>query len=357
MSNIVDYLKWRGDLKFDDKHPFNEIDSMILARFSYLIFHRIELHPNITIKEIAEQMKKFHDKDFNYLGDRDLIVNMGESDRFKDMVVSNYVHKADLETEKQFCAIVIHISDEEMYVSFEGTDKTINGWKEDFNLAFQKNIPAQIEGVNYLTNIANEYPHKKIRAGGHSKGGNVAIYSALFAPSDVQSKIIKVDNFDGPGLDESLYKENKNKAILARMTTYMPQDSIIGRLLEHDEQKIIVESIEKRIYQHDIYSWQVLRDKPIVVDDVTESSNRMNRAVQEWLIGTTPQQRKIFIDSICEVLYENEVTSTIDLQSTLFKKAPQLIKAYKEISDDDKKAIMENVKQFVKSYIEARKNK
>lgn len=356
MANMVDYLVWRGDIKIDDRFPFNEIDSMILARFSYLIFYRIDLKSNMTIKEISEQMAKYDDKDFNYLGDRSLIVNLGKSERFKDMVVSNYIHKADLETEKQFSAIVIHISYDEMYVSFEGTDKTINGWKEDFNLAFQKNIPAQLEGVEYLTNVANEYYHKRIRVGGHSKGGNIAVYAALYVSEQIQSRIFKVDNFDGPGLDEELCSENKNKAIVSRMTTYMPQDSIIGRLLEHNEEKVIVKSIEKGIYQHDIYSWQVIRNRPVVVDNVTDSSNRMNKAVQEWLKGTTPQQRKIFIDEICEMLYENSVTTTIDLQSTLIKKAPQLIKTYKEISEEDRKTIMENVKLFVKSYIEARKD-
>lgn len=357
MANIIDYLMWRGDIKIDERFPFNEIDSMILARFSYLIFQKIDSKSNMTIKEISDKMSKFADKDFNYLGDRALIVNLGKSDRFKDMIVSNYVDKADIENEKQFRAVTIHISYDEMYVSYEGTDKTINGWKEDFNLAFQKNIPAQIEGVKYLTDVANEYYYKRIRVGGHSKGGNIAIYSALFVPEIIQNRIFRVDNFDGPGLDEKIVEENKNKSIVDRITTYMPQDSVIGRLLEHKENKIVVKSIEKGIYQHDIYSWQVLKDRPIVLSNVTDSSNRVNKAVQEWLKGTTPQQRKIFVDGICELLYENEVTSTIDLQNTLIKKAPQLIKTYKEISEEDRKIIMDNVKLFVKSYIEARKER
>lgn len=34
MSNILDYIKWRGDLTIQND-PFNEIDSLILSRFSY----------------------------------------------------------------------------------------------------------------------------------------------------------------------------------------------------------------------------------------------------------------------------------------------------------------------------------
>ncbi len=34
MANIIDYVEWRGDLNLN-KTEFNEIDSLILNRFSY----------------------------------------------------------------------------------------------------------------------------------------------------------------------------------------------------------------------------------------------------------------------------------------------------------------------------------
>lgn len=352
MSNINDYLLWRGDLRIDEEHPFNEIDSMIMARLSYLIFHKIDLKATNTIEELSSKMSKYDDPEFNYLGDRDLIVNLGKSKRFKDMIVSNYIHTEDLENEKQFCSITIHISYDEMYISYEGTDKTINGWKEDFNLAFLENIPAQLEGVKYLEEVANEYNYKKIRLGGHSKGGNIAIYSALYAPEQIKNRIIKVDNFDGPGMSSSIMKANDGNIVADKIDTYIPQDSVIGRLLEHKKPAIVVFSTAKGIYQHDIYSWQVLRDNVVhAADGLTQKSDRVNVAVEEWLKGTSPEQRKMCIDSIYELLSENEITSTIDLQSTLIRKTPLLIKTYKGIPEEDRKTIIENAKVFIKSLI------
>lgn len=351
MANINDYLMWRGDLQISEEFPFNEIDSMILARFSYLLFDKIELEPGITIKKISEQMVTYKDEDFNYMGDRDLIVNLGNCNRFKNLKVSNYVNVDDTETEKQFSAIVIHISYDEMYVSYEGTDKSINGWKEDFNLAYMENIPAQAEALEYLENVAEEFSYKKIRIGGHSKGGNIAMYSALYASDIIKARILKVDNFDGPGFSKKIINEKMSDKMFDKITTYIPQDSVIGRLLYHKEREIVVHSIEKGIYQHDIYSWQVIKNNVIEAEGVTASSDKINNTVEEWLKHTTPEQRKLFVDSIFELLYENSVTTTIDFQSTIFKKAPQLIKSYMEISPEERKVISEMAKLFAKSYI------
>lgn len=347
MANINDYLIWRGDIEISDKFPFNEVDSMILARFSYLIFQKIRLNPGMTIKQISDQLVKFTDKDFNYMGDRDLIVNLGNSNRFKNFTVSNYVNIDDTETEKQFSAIVIHISYDEMYVSYEGTDKSINGWKEDFNLAYMENIPAQAEALKYLEDVSKEYRYKRIRIGGHSKGGNIAMYAAMFTSEAIKERILQVDNFDGPGFSKSIIDEKKNDAIFDKTTTYIPQDSVIGRLLHHEGKELVVQSIEKGIYQHDIYSWQVMKNHVVVADGVTASSDRINNTVEEWLKHTTQEQRKLFVDSIFELLYENSVTTTTDFQSTILKKAPQLIKSYMEISPEDRKVIVEMVRRFI----------
>ena len=170
MSNINDYLLWRGDIPIIEEVPFNEVDSMILARFSYLIFDRIDLKEIETIESISKKMKDLKNEDFRYNGDKDVIVNLGNSIRFKDMQVTDYVKNNDKETEKQFSAITVHVSNDEMYLSFIGTDKTILGWKEDFNMSFMQNVPAQIAGLEYVKKIARKFPDKKMRLGGHSKG-------------------------------------------------------------------------------------------------------------------------------------------------------------------------------------------
>ena len=168
MPNIHDYLLWRGDLSLNSS-PFCEIDDMILARFSYMPFSKIELDSVETIETISKKLENFKDEDFSYHGDKELIKLMGKSTRFKNMHVTDFISHTDTKIEKQFAAITIHIDDNNMYISFNGTDDTLVGWKEDFNLSFMENIPSQIDGTNYLKKQAQKND-KFIRLGGHSKG-------------------------------------------------------------------------------------------------------------------------------------------------------------------------------------------
>ena len=179
MASINDYLQWRGDIPITKNFPFNEIDSMILARFSYLRFDKIKIKKEETIESISKKMKILDNDEFHFNGDKELITYLGESNRFKSMLVTDFVKNNDKAAEKQFGAVTVHISNKEMYVSFIGTDSTIYGWKEDFNMAFMDSVPCQFAGKKYLEDVAEKYPEKSIRIGGHSKGGNVALFSGM----------------------------------------------------------------------------------------------------------------------------------------------------------------------------------
>lgn len=351
MANMVDYIVWRGDIPISKEFPFNQIDSMILARFSYLMFEKIDLKTSETVGSVCIKMLDFGEDEFKISGDKYLVEEICKSKRFKNLMVTDFVQNSDIETEKQFSAITIHISEDEMYVSFEGTDKTINGWKEDFNLGFMEFVPAQVEGSKYLNTILSKYPRKRARIGGHSKGGNIAIYSSITLPHNLHDRVIEVNNFDGPGFCKKIIEKYEKEKMWNKITTFIPQDSVIGRLLDHKEKCIIVYSTEKGIHQHDIYSWQVIANKPVTLNEVTDSSELINSALTEWLENTKPEQRKFFIDQIFEILYSVDVTSTIDIKSTLIRKIPDLIKAYKGVSEEDRKSIGEMVKIFVKSYV------
>ena len=357
MSNINDYLLWRGDIKINDNFKFNEVDSMILARFSYLRFDKIELESAETIESISKKMKDFANEEFLYNGDKELITNLGLSKRFNCMTITDWEQNSDNETEKQFGAITIHISDKELYVSYIGTDCTINGWKEDFNMAFMHNVPCQIAGKIYLEEIAKKYPEKRIRIGGHSKGGNVAIYSAIAASEDVKKRIIKVDNYDGPGFNKEIIEEYAKSQILDKIETYLPQDSIIGRILNHKEKTTVVLSLEKGIYQHDIYSWQILRDKPIKLEKNTSMSEDVNKTITAWLETTDVYQRKIFIDSLFDLFFSTEANTFGDISKNLSIAIPKILQKYKEIPQEDKKTATNMLKLFISSYINVLKEK
>lgn len=354
MANINDYLDWRGDIPISKEFPFNEVDNMILARFSYLIFDKIIMEEKETIESIYKKMRDFKNEEFNYNGDKELITKLGQSTRFKDMVVTDYVKNNDSEIEKQFSAITVHNSKKEMYISFFGTDKSIVGWKEDFNISFMENIPSQTEGVEYTKMIAEKYPRERIRIGGHSKGGNIAIYAAITVPEKIQKRIIDVVNYDGPGFNMKKVNENKGKDILNKIFTFIPQESIFGRIMEHAEKCEVILSIEKGVYQHDIYSWQVLRDKMVRAESLTDESNRINNKITNWLENTTPGQRKIFVDSVFEIFYSTEANNFEEIN--WIKNVPIIISAYKGLSPEDRKTLIEMITLFGKYFI-AKPNK
>ena len=350
MANINEYLLWRGDIKISSEFQFNEIDSMILARFSYLIFNKINMEPRETIETIANKMKNFDDEEFRYNGDKQLITNLSQSARFQDMVVTDFVENNDKEVEKQFGAITIHLPNNEIYVSYLGTDSTIFGWKEDFNMAFMENVPCQISGREYLENIAKKYPFKKIRIGGHSKGGNVAIYSAITSQPSIQNRIIKVYNYDGPGFSKNIIDKYETDNIISKIETYTPQDSVIGRILYHKEKMTVILSLEKGILQHDIFSWQVLKDDMIKLEKNTDSSEDIDKTITEWLETTTYEQRKAFVDGVFELFYSTEANTFGEMSNNISTNLPIVMKKYGEFSKEEKDTMSDMLKKAISLY-------
>ena len=350
MANINEYLDWRGDIPINDEFGINEIDNMIFARISYLLFDKIEFEDEETIESVSNKMKNFKNEEFNYNGDKELITKLGKSRRFKDLIVTEYEKNNDVEAERQFSAITIHISKKLMYLSFEGTDGTILGWKEDFNMAFMKNVASQISAKEYLEKIANKYKNKKIILGGHSKGGNVAIYAAVTTLQNIQERIVRVVNYDGPGFDQEFIKSIRNKEMLNKVFTYIPQDSIIGRILEHEEGYEVVKSTQKGIYQHDIYSWQVLGKQMVKLKEASKSSEVINETMKTWLKNTTVEQRRLFFDAVFDIFNSTSASKFSEISATWKTSMPILFERYKELSEEDRKNMMDMIKLFGKSY-------
>ena len=354
MSNIIDYLKWRGDLSFEIS-PINEIDEVILARFSYLPFQDIYLEPRENIKSIAKKLKIVPKSNFVWGEDKELIEELAKTKRFKNLIVSDYVKKLDTTIETQFGAITIWLPNGEKYISFEGTDMTMVGWKEDFNMSFMTNIPAQLEAVKYLEKIADKYT-SNFRLGGHSKGGNLAVYAATFGNDEIKERIIDILNADGPGFNSQTITNEKYKKIVDKVNTYVPQSSVIGRLLEHEEDYIIVKSTEKGIMQHDMYSWQVEGTNLIKIPELTNESQMVNKIVKDWLNNTTIEQRKNFINTIYEIIGKTEAKTVTDLSAQWLKNIKRIIETYKTMNEEEKKQMDQMINLTLNSIITCMKN-
>lgn len=344
MANIVDYIKWRGDLTFEQS-PFNEIDNLILARMAYLPFDNIiESAGGMKLEEAYNIIKKIDIKKLRILQkeDTDLIRVAAQSRRFGNLYISNYVNKIDVEQEKQFSAITITLPDDTIYVSFRGTDNSLVGFKEDFNMSFMELIPSQTESVEYLNNIGSNC-NKKLRVGGHSKGGNLAVYASAYCNKDIKERIITIYNNDGPGFFESVINSKEYKSIIEKVHKYQPQSSVIGRLLENKEKGIIVKSTQVGLMQHDAYTWQVLGTKFEYEKALTKESELTNKRVIKWLETVTPEQREKFIGTIFTLLKVIEAETIEDLTSKKLSSIRKILKSYKDIDEDSKRLVYETL--------------
>ena len=350
MSNVCDYVRWRGDIDLKQSE-FNEIDNLILSRFSYFPFDNIiKDNEVVTIKELGERFIKQDIKEMTILwkDDVELFPLMSESKRFGEMKATKFVNKVEVENEKQFSAITIIMPDDTLYVSFRGTDNTIVGWKEDFNMSFKSHIASQISAKEYLEMIAQLYPTQKLRIGGHSKGGNIAIYAATFVNNEIRDRIINVYNNDGPGFCEDVIKTDEYEQMVKKVHTYIPQSSVIGRLMNHKEKYTIVKSTQKGIMQHDLYSWQVLGKEFITLPQVTNESEFIDKTIKEWLESVEPSKREQVIDVVFEILKTTEAQTMKELKKNWFSNVKTILANYKNIDPDTKEMIGQTANALIK---------
>lgn len=351
-EDLLDYLKWRGDVKISDEYPINEVDYLIMARISYLPFNRIALAPRESVKSFTDKMLNIRRNYFNQPNDYYLIEALNKSDRFLKIITTDYVNRNDRKVENQFGAVTIHLPNNELCISYIGTDATLVGWKEDFNMTFMPTIPAQQQALEYLERIAEKYPSHKIRICGHSKGGNVGVFAALSANTELQKRIISVVNFDGPGFipDFVNVKFHRSAEMLAKIHNYIPQGSMIGRLLQQDGDTNISFSREEGLWQHDVYSWQIDGPKIVRSAKTADSSEIFNSTVINILKSRTLEERKSFVDAVYDIICRADFSTMDSLRGTWFKKLPALIKSYREVKPEDRELIGSVVKQIISTY-------
>ena len=345
MATIFDYIIWR-DIELE-KVEVNEIDYLILSRFSYLPFDGlIDENEKITIKECYERFKKKGKRELVIMkNDFKLFQILANSKRFGKLIITKYINKIDLKAEKQFSAICVFLPNKEIAVLFRGTDNSIIGWKEDFNMSFSTAVPSQQDAVEYLENISSRYKGK-ISITGHSKGGNLAIYSAVFCNKKTKKKIKKVYNFDGPGFNEKVIDSEEYMGVLEKIHNYIPQTSVVGRLFENKGKLTIVKSNEKGFWQHDLYSWSVLGDK-FVESEITNSSEFVDKTLTNWLLNVDETERKKFVDTLFEIVEATGAKSFAEMSTNKFTAAKTIIKTYQHLDPLSKKFMNKALNLFL----------
>lgn len=352
MANLFDYLNWRGDLTLDQV-PLNDIDSLILSRLSYLPFDNIvpkSLRESITIKEAGKRFLASEEAREHVILQEDipLLQEIAASERFGPMHLLGYVNQIDEEAEKQFSAVIIQMSPDCHYVSYRGTDLTLVGWKEDFNMSFTTPVPAQEEAVRYFEGVGSTVRGNFV-LGGHSKGGNLAVYAAAFCSEKLQKRILAVYNNDGPGFDSAVLETAGYKNIKEKIKTFVPQSSVVGMLLQHEEEYFVIHSTQIGLMQHDLYSWEVVRDQFVHLDTVTDGSKFIDQTLKTWVAALEPEQREQFVDALFSIFEQTEATSLKELTENWYTNARVILKSLRNMDDTMRQTISETLRVLLKS--------
>jgi len=308
-----------------EQAPFNEVDSLIFALLSYVDFKDIvpEWHFSEPISLQAAATGFFmrnpdpRKVSMGLIVPKDIIrllKAVKETKRFRRIGMVAYVNRIDLEEQTQFSAVTFLLGTGESVVTFRGTDDTIVGWKENFNMSFMDAIPAQKHAAEYL-NAAAQYVKGKLYITGHSKGGNLSVYSAVHADGEAKKRILGVWNHDGPGFRDNILNDPDYLDIKPQIKTLLPQSSLVGMLLEHEDDYIVVKSRQKGFLQHNGLTWDVMGSSFVRVKSISAESRRTDKTLKRWIEAMSLEQREQFCEALYRVLSSDNALTLTDLVS------------------------------------------
>ena len=353
MADFFDYLNWRGDLSFEQS-PFNKIDALLFAHLSYCLFEGV-------VPESFSERKTFSQvaKDFSVTPDYEERINIGflinkrttelmfrtaECDRFKNVELCGYRSIYNEENVEQFAAVTFLI-DNQTVVALRGTDDTIVGWKEDFNIAWLPQIPAQKDALEYFEEAADAFKGSIILAG-HSKGGNLVINTAVKCGDKLQRRIDKVFNFDGPGFAAEYYETQDYKNVEEKIYSFYPEFSVVGMIFHHPKFYEIVKSDAFTFWQHDAMSWQISGKNFINAGEFTDESKIFHSAFNQWIDKLDTEQKKMFVDTMFCILEASGAKTNNELEKDALKATTKMLAAYAELDKERKKELRDILTMF-----------
>lgn len=322
MANALDYVTWRGDLSFETS-PINEIDLFLLTQITMPNYEDIVKADKIemSLNRVATKYFKNHDLNATSLGllqANDVLPAlkaMSEQPRFKDILFSAHFNRVSNQEEEQFSATVFRLTPKVIVVAYRGTDDTIIGWKEDCNIAIYDEVPAQRDALNYLEWVADNYTEKIIVVG-HSKGGNIGVYAAAKASKKIQSRIIRVINYDGPGFKKEFLREEGYLAVKDKITTILSQNSIIGVLLNTAGTPVYVKANVAGLLAHDGFQWEALPNHFVREKKLSKFSKEFDKAISNTLDKMSDEEKSEFVNELFDILFSSGADTLIGFRET-----------------------------------------
>lgn len=336
MENFLNYLQ--TNRKSFIEEPFNIIDSLVFAYLSYLHFPSIKTKlKDIDVSKAAKTKKN-----------KDFILKVISNNRYKDIEFCFYSEDTNDLIEKQFAALTFLLPNNTMYISFRGTDSTLTGFKEDFNMSYILPVPSQKEALNYVEKITRLIP-RKFYIGGHSKGGNLAVYAGCNLSKEISYRILKIYSFDGPGFLKEFLITSNYQIIKDKIEKIVPSTSIIGMLLYTNEHYKIIKSSEKGILEHDPFSWLVKDNNFVILKNLLYGTAYTNKVINDFISSLSKKEREIFIETLFIVLKSTNLTTLDEISNNFIIKLPRILITIYKLDNVNKKYILKTIKALIKS--------
>ena len=353
MADLFDYLYWRGDLTFD-KVPFNKIDALLLAQISYCLFDGV-------VSESFKERKSFAQvsKDFAALPDYENRINIGflinkrttelmvkcaESERFRKVELCGFRNIYNEDNVEQFAALTF-IIDGKPVIALRGTDDTITGWKEDFNIAWLDQIPAQKDALEYFKEACEALDGDFVLTG-HSKGGNLVINTAVCCGKKLQKRVSQVYNFDGPGFDPAFFETEEYEAVEEKINSFYPGFSVVGMIFHHPKKFEIVKSDGFAFWQHDAMNWQLMGPAFVNEADFADESKLFYSAFNEWIDKLNTKQKRDFVETMFYVLEASGAKTNNEIEKDALKATARMVAAYADMDKKRRKELRDILSMF-----------
>ena len=359
LNNLLDYIYWRGDLTFE-QDALNEIDALILSKFSYIDFTLLAekqlLADGLTIHEAANLWKEADRKPFmptGYLLHKqayEALTLAGDSSRFKDILIAKDIKRLSIEDESQFGVTSFHRSGLPFFIAFEGSDVRSIACKEDLQMSYLPQVPSQRMATEFLGEHFEQYPYP-ISIGGHSKGGNLAVFGAIFNSQKIQELIEGIYSYDSPGFRKSLLKNDYYKNIEHKIHSYVPQDSIIGLLMHKLEEQKIVYSHATDSRQHDVFTWEIHGNR-FVQSELTESALQIKQLANDLLDEISLDELEHFSEALFSIIGDGEDDYIMGDRLFRLDKIPRIIIEFTNLSSESRQILLRVLRIFYRKRLE-----
>lgn len=342
MGTIFSYIEKYGDKSYTIE-KFNDIDNLVYSELAYIDFKDIvsEGREMITLQDAANLFfRTYTYKEYAKFGIafRDsykLLMAIKDKERYKHNLLYNYVYKGDRES--QFSAMCIKVKGKFTYVTFEGTDHLLSGWKEDFALSYEFPVRCQKSAIEYIKNCLSITDHT-VYIGGHSKGGNLAMVAGMYAKPFDYVRIKKIYCNDGPGFREEQLNSEEYKRIEKKIVCIMPNYTVVGILLNKKCNSIVVKSTRKDVLSHALCTW-CINDKELERVPLSRFSKNIETSMNDWINNYTDEERRFLTDTLFNALYDASIEDLYDIVN--LKKIINVIKSVKGMDDGAKKLFID----------------